>query len=226
MKTLVLQNSELAGLGIFQEMMETTHALSVDTVDAQTVPFAEINSDQYDLVVTLGAPEGVYQKEHGWIAEQRDFVRKLLDEGKPLIGICFGGQIIASALGSDVRPMTRGLTRGWIENDVAVDETWKGPWYRWHKDMFDFPKGATVLAADTDIPQAFQYGNAVGLQFHPEVDEGIIESWVKSQSGDIESLDEEGALFLADSKAGVGHARERTEALLDNLLKRVLRGRG
>ncbi|WP_108661435.1 type 1 glutamine amidotransferase [Acuticoccus kandeliae] len=224
MKALVVQNATNSGLGAFQKILEDDHAFAIDVVDGRTAALDGASRDGYDLVVILGSARGVYETQHPWIVQQLEFTRTLLEEDAPLLGICFGGQLIASALGSAVRPMPGGTIRGWHANDAAIDGVWRGPWFRWHGDHFDVPPGATTLASDGELSQAFQIGRAVGVQFHPEVDERIIASWVDEAIHSGHPLEFDPATFLPAAVEEVERASERTRALVADMLKRTLGG--
>lgn len=223
MKALVIRNSTGSGLGAFTELLKTHHGFELETADAKTCDFSSVLSPDHDLVVVLGSPRGVYEaEEHPWIAAELEFIRSLLETKTPLIGICFGAQLIAACLGREVRKMVAGPIRGWRRNDAAVSGLWRGPWFRWHGDRFDFPQGAEILASDGDLPQAFQVASAVAVQFHPEVDEDIIRDWIAEARAGQYALPEMDKAFEEDVLDELARARQRTERLLEDMLKRVL----
>ncbi len=142
----------------------------------------------YDLVVPMGSIRSLTQKEEisSWIHEELDLIRAAADRGQPMLGVCFGGQLIAEALGGsvEVSPETE---LGWYEID-AVDGTTNpvgpGPWMEWHHDRFAAPPHAEVLATTSVGPQLFTVGRMVGTQFHPEVDVAHIEGWLRVADDD------------------------------------------
>ncbi len=115
-----------------------------------------------------------------YLGRQRAFLREAVEEGVPVLGICLGGQLLARALGAEVRPAER-LEAGWLEIEATPEAAGdallahlRAPVgvYQWHTDVFDLPDGAVRLArSEQSENQAFRYGErAWGLQFHPEVD--------------------------------------------------------
>jgi len=130
-----------------------------------------MNADELDRFPALGA-------EREWLAEA---VRREL----PLLGICLGAQLLARALGAEVRPGERPEI-GFAPVEVAdsADPLLGGLAPRtdvlhWHGDVFDLPDGARPLASsELTEHQAFRVGNAWGVLFHPEADFALVEAWL------------------------------------------------
>jgi GMP synthase (glutamine-hydrolysing) len=177
MKVLIVQNSEFAGAGLFAEFLVSEHNATVTVIEPRDILAAYAQVHQMDLFVLLGSPHSVYERDVAWIDDELGLVKCLVKFDRPLIGICFGAQLIARAVGGAVGPMGR-RDEGWIENDEVVSSLWRGPWMRWHGDQIEVPPNATVLARSGSTIQAFQIGRAVGVQFHPEVDTLIVSNWV------------------------------------------------
>ncbi|BDX31710.1 glutamine amidotransferase [Mycobacterium antarcticum] len=136
----------------------------------------------YDVVVPLGSRWGV-NDELPWMASEAAMVRDAQAAGVPMLGVCFGGQLLAHALGGSV---TRSPAPeiGWyaVESDRS-DLVPGGPWFEWHFDRFTVPAGAVEIARNASASQAFVMGRTMGLQFHPEVDEGLLEMWLQGSGG-------------------------------------------
>lgn len=149
----------------------------VEDIDDPEVTVAFPDRDGYDLVVLMGAPWSAYDPGlQGWVRPEIEFVRHHLSRGTPILGICFGAQIMSTCLGGTVSPSLR-PEYGWgtIEpNEPAIAP---GPWFQYHGDEFSLPDGATPLAYNDSGLQAFSFGRSLAVQFHPEVTAPLLESW-------------------------------------------------
>ena len=164
-------------------------------------------------VISLGSDRSVHASSDPWIAAQVAFLRATHAAGVPVLGICFGGQALAAALGATVK---RALATeiGWI--DVDGEDGYGGRWFTWHEDVFAPPEGATELARAASGPQAFAVGASVGLQFHPEVTPAIVEDWLAGARDAVPDAEP----IRAETARTVGPARERAFALMDRIAAR------
>jgi GMP synthase-like glutamine amidotransferase len=132
----------------------------------------------------------------------------------PILGICFGGQSLAVALGGGVRRAARPEV-GWgsvgTREPSLIDD---GPWLEWHRDEILPPSGAELLAHNASGVQAWRLGPHVGLQFHPEVDETIVGGWMATSREDASVP----AGLARQTAELMPAARERAFALFDRLL--------
>src|SRR5579863_5360658 len=142
--------------------------------------------DDHDAVVVFGGPMGA-NDECEWIAREIAWLETPLREKKPLIGICLGAQMLAKTLGARVfNYPDRRAEIGYFplrphpRADALCGSPFPRQVYQWHRDGFDLPTGAQVIASGgEDFPvQAYRYGaKAVALQFHPEVTYQMICRW-------------------------------------------------
>ena len=139
----------------------------------------------YDHLVVLGSSASVYENRD-WIVAEVDWLRGVR---LPVLGICFGAQLLSAALGGGVE-RAPAYEIGWVTVDpvVAADapgsETalavaiGSGPWFQFHRDRCVLPGDAHLLARNEIGVQAFTVGPHLGVQFHPEVDAAQLTRWI------------------------------------------------
>ena len=138
---------------------------------------------EVDLVVAMGGPMSVNdERQHPWLAAEKRFIRAVVELGLPVLGVCLGAQLIASACGAAVYP-NKVKEIGWLpiqgvaadgDGDAGAEQpaTFRFPPFlevlHWHGDTFDLPQGAVHLARSNGARnQAFQLGaSVIGMQFH------------------------------------------------------------
>jgi GMP synthase-like glutamine amidotransferase len=133
---------------------------------------------QASFVVSLGSEFSAAGAEPRWIPAEAAALRDAIDAGVPVLGLCFGGQALAVALGGAVRP-TAEPEIGWVE--VASDDPGvpSGPWAQFHYETLEVPPGAVELARSPAGPAAFRHGPHLGVQFHPEVTPEQMAEWLE-----------------------------------------------
>ena len=128
--------------------------------------------------LVTGSRHGTYE-EHDWLAPLEDLIRQIVAAGKPLVGICFGHQIIAQALGGEVVK----YPGGWSIGPQVYDFAGRGPKtvMAWHQDqVITPPKGAETLASSEFCAHAalLYPGQAYTVQPHPEFDAGFTQGLI------------------------------------------------
>ena len=179
---LVIQNAISEGLGLFQQLLESD-GYTIETIQAKQ---EKIPSKRYSLLIILGAPESV-NDNLGYFSDEMDLIQNYVHNSTPVLGICLGSQLIAKTFGASVYHGTKkeiGFFHDLIldnNNKSELFTGFKNPFtvFHWHEETFTLPQNAIRLAHSNDYPnQAFKIGTAVGLQFHLEVDESMINSWL------------------------------------------------
>lgn len=160
-----------------------THVVTPE-IDAPNVANDFPDFSEYDLIAVMGSIRSLTNKGEidSWVHTELELLKMAKDADQAVLGICFGGQLIAEALGGTVElaPKTE---IGWYEispADGTENPIGAGPWMEWHHDRFTPPPGAQVLATTADAVQLFRTGRMVGTQFHPEVDFDHVENWLAS----------------------------------------------
>ena len=130
-------------------------------------------------VVVLGSAQTAFDDTVPWLAAELALVAQALADGVPLLGICFGGQVLARALGARLYRLPDPEI-GWVRLASQHPGLAGGPWLEWHRDGFDLPPGARELATGGASVQAYAIGPHLGLQFHPEATEPITQAWLRA----------------------------------------------
>lgn len=174
-------------------------------------------------LVVMGGPMSVHdEKDHPWLAPEKKLVRDTIAAGKPVLGICLGAQIIASATGGRVVRNPAGREIGWWPLHVAHRDS-RFPIsdgltaFHWHGEMCEPPPQAVVIAGSAACPvQAFRIGEkALALQCHMETDAASLEAIISGCAGELgagqEHVQSAAALTHGLRQAGPMHAwLERT----------------
>jgi GMP synthase-like glutamine amidotransferase len=222
MRALVIEHEDDIPGGLVDEWLAGRDA-AVDlyriATDARETP----DPRDYDFVITLGSEEAAFDDTVGWMERELRLLRAAADADVPVLGICFGGQILARVLGGEARRAER-REIAWVTVDSRdrslIDE---GPWLQWHSDTFTVPPGAELLADGAVGPAAFVLGRCLGLQFHPEVTPELVESWVGGSRDELDLEGVDGDRLIAESRELDAGNRARALALLDGFLTRVAR---
>ena len=178
----------------------------------------------FDIVVPLGSPWGVWEDSRigNWLLPELTLARKAHDAGVPIMGICFGGQLMARALGGSVARATQAEV-GWIEIESDSPNIPAGPWFQYHWDRWYTPQIGQEFARTKVGPQAFTARRTLALQFHPEINLEILDLWLAMEGGcaEVESVGINPDFLREQTKQVEKSARLRTHALVDYFLRDV-----
>lgn len=205
-QVVVLQHAECEAPGLIARAIEEAGGVlkPVHTYAGETAP--EEMGGSSGLVI-MGGPMGVYEHDrYPFIRSELRLIENALSESKPLLGVCLGSQLLASALGSKV---TKGKRKeiGWhrvtLSEASQSDPLWSGrdPSFtacHWHGDVFDLPVNATGLASSALTPcQAFRHGDtAYGFLFHMEITPEILLGMTSTFKGELETEGLDGRVIV------------------------------
>jgi len=217
MRALVLKPHRLSLAGHVGQALLERGVVLVDHVLSEDGPPPSVEG--FDIVLVMGAPWSVYDQDVApWIGGALDGIRDAVEHHVPLLGICFGAQAFAQAIGGRARP-AEDHEVGWREvrtDDPSLIST--GPWFMWHGDTFDLPEGA-ISVAWTDVGvQAYTFGPHMCVQFHPEATTEIVAAWLEHDDGDIRRAGLDPADLLAETRRREPETRARAAALVDRFL--------
>lgn len=172
-----IQHVAFEGLGSIESwVQQNTHVLT-GTRPYLNEEFPPIEG--IDLLIVMGGPMNIYEEsQYPWLVQEKKFLEKAINKGRPVLGICLGAQLLAGVLGARVYA-GRNKEIGWFPvetTETARTSTLFSTFpqcleaFHWHGDTFDIPQGATHIARSAGCEnQAFVYDERiVGLQFHLE----------------------------------------------------------
>jgi len=206
MKVAILQHiaSEPAGLfeTIFIEQGVPYEYLRL--YETGEIPSAAAGATHFLL---MGGPMSVNdEKELTYLKEEKALIRDAIGRGRPVLGICLGAQLIASAFGARVYPYQQ--ETGWYHlsrtpEAPGIFSRFPGrfPAFQLHGETFDLPLGACLAATGTAVKhQAFVYKTATALQFHLELTERIIRDWIRDlDPAQQEAIEKDTPAFIRES---------------------------
>jgi GMP synthase-like glutamine amidotransferase len=198
-RVLAFRHVPFEGMGMIEQSL-TSHGIEFHYADLYASGAPPANPAGCDGLIFMGGPMSA-NDDLPYLRCEEEYVRQAMDRGIPILGVCLGSQMIARALGANVR--RNGVKEiGWFEiaptaagrsdplfSAVRDRETV----FHWHGETFDLPAGAELLASSERCRnQAFRVGvNVYGLQFHLEVTPEMIAGWCLEDEncGDIRELD-------------------------------------
>lgn len=178
MNVHILQHVSFEGIGsidkwLNQRNANVSYTRFYESTDLPALP-------EIDLIIIMGGPMSVHDElECPWLVEEKKFLREAIKAGIPMLGICLGAQLLASALGAEVYKCSQ-KEIGWFDIAKVPNTGFQFPdtitVFHWHGETFTLPEGAVQLARSAACEQqAFQYGkNIIGLQFHLETTQETI----------------------------------------------------
>jgi GMP synthase-like glutamine amidotransferase len=180
-----------------------------------------------DLMLLLGSGRSVADPAQApRVTAEAALIQGALAAGVPVLGICYGAQVLAHALGGSVAPAPA-AELGWLSHQ-SLDSALcpPGPWLQFHEDAFTLPPGSRLLGSSAAGPQGMAWEGvtsagapvrALGWQFHPEVTSAILLDWLSSESAFVQRHGDPDTL-LAEAERLADHARQSALALTASAL--------
>jgi GMP synthase-like glutamine amidotransferase len=221
LKALILQHEDPSPPGFLQEWLDQQQA----EVDVFRIDLDEKAPDPhaYDMIASLGSEFAAFDDSKPFIPAEAELLRKAVAEDVPVLGLCFGGQLLARVMGGKSFRSERAEI-GWIpirSNDEDLIP--EGPWFNWHFDSFTLPPGAKLIAESDVGPQAYVIGRSLGLQFHPEVTPEIMDIWVKAYRHELDGDGVDPDALLEETQRLAPDLRRRSERLFNRFLTKIAR---
>ena len=220
-RVLILQHEEPTPPGYVTEWL-AAHDADVETYRID-LGDREVDLAAYDLIVSLGSEFAAFDDSKPFVTREARLMRDAVDADVPILGLCFGGQMLARVLGAEVF-RGPGSEIGWLPVRTSDPELVPdGPWFQWHFDSFTVPPGATLVAETEVCPQAFVAGRSLGLQFPPEVTTEIMDDWVRVYRHELDADGVDPDALLEETKRLAADSRRNAWQLLDRFWTDVAR---
>jgi len=217
LKALIVQHEEPSPPGLLGEWLDRHDA----EVDILHIDLDEVVPDprEFQLIAYLGSEFAAFDDSVPFVQRESELIRQAAKHDVPMLGLCFGGQLMARALGGESF-RSEHPEIGWLRVRTKDAELIsEGPWFEWHFDSFTLPPGARLLADSDAGPQAYVVGRSLGLQFHPEVTPEIVESWIRASPDESDGVDLEALVEETNRRAP--SVRLATMKLFDRFLERI-----
>ncbi|OGD59265.1 hypothetical protein A3K78_10410 [Candidatus Bathyarchaeota archaeon RBG_13_52_12] len=194
-RILIIQNNATENLGLYEAFLR--ERVYVDVIHAYSMGAGEDfpETEEYSAFVVGPTPISANDVDmYNFLAREWEYLSRIVTSGKPVLGVCCGGQILARLLGAEVVRSPRKEVGGYTVNltdDGLADPLFRGfpkdvPVFHWHSDMFQVPPGGKLLACGDPCPiQAYAWRNVRGLIFHLEVSHFEAERWVSAYSKEL-----------------------------------------
>lgn len=182
----VFQHAADEGLGIIKPYLKE-NGFSINTLHLYKGNGFPASLGRSSAIIVMGGPMNVYENEkYPFLKDETVVLKDFINQGKAVLGICLGAQLIAKAMGASVYKAAEKEV-GWRKVDITKqgegDPLFAGvkgalDVFQYHQDTFDLPLGARLLATSKECPnQAFRIRNAYGFQFHFEITLGMLDDW-------------------------------------------------
>ena len=230
---LVLQHAGCEPPGVYEDVLRE-RAIAFERVVLGESPLPD--GRERPGIVAMGGAMGAYEQHaYPWLVDEKRLIAAAVAAGTPYWGVCLGAQVLAAALGAEVRPgpapelgvMEVELTAAAANDPVFSAAPARFSTLQWHGDTYELPAGAVRLARSASYEQqAFAVGDAYGVQFHLEVDGALAAEWmdVPDYVAELEELDgpEAPARMLAEVRAAEGQTVPLARTLFSRWLTDVV----
>ncbi|MFZ0326979.1 MAG: type 1 glutamine amidotransferase [Nitrososphaeraceae archaeon] len=220
-KILSILNIECETLGMLRPLL-LADRYEIEELLA-TKQDIQIDPNKYEAIIILGGPMSAYDHLE-FLELEKLLIRDAVHKHIPILGVCLGSQLIASALGGRVYKGNH-KEIGWF--DLQLTETGKNEFFygigrdrlkvfQWHGDTFELPTNTNILASSEHYVQAFKIGTAIGIQFHIEVTGDMIKRWSLQYDQEIRELRMNHDEISGNLNLNIGNLRKYCQVFYTN----------
>jgi GMP synthase-like glutamine amidotransferase len=225
---LILQNERADPAGYLGEQLQAKAiAYDVCKVEEEALPAPA----SYAAIIALGGAQHLYEREkYPYFGAEEAMIRQIVQQDIPFLGVCLGGQLLASAFNGEVKRHSETeigfydipLTAEGITDPLYAGFPGYHTTFHWHEDTFDLPEGSILLASKSiTTNQAFRYGQrAYGIQYHIELTPEMLHEWMSHFDAPEDALDKDLVdAIIQDSQRQFAQYRAHTRLMLENFLR-------
>jgi GMP synthase (glutamine-hydrolysing) len=225
-RVLIIQNDVTENLGLYEKLLR--ERVEVDVVHAYTMKADFPGTEGYSAFIVGPTPISANDvQRHQFLVKEWEYLSRVVGSGKPVLGVCCGGQMLARLLGADVVRSPRKEVGGYtvtLTDAGSVDPLFRGfprdvPVFHWHGDMFKVPPGGRLLARGDPCPiQAYAWKNVRGVIFHLEIDHREAERWASAYPSELEIVGKTKAQVIEECQDREPEMKRLAGVLVDNFL--------
>jgi len=229
MRVLIVQNDETETLGLYEEYLREK-SVDHEVLHAYRMPpGAEFPATGiFDLFIIGATPISANDVEkHDFLRKEWRFLGEVIESGKPCLGVCCGGQMLARRLGARVRRSTEKEVGGYqvrLTELGRADTLFAGfpdefPVFHWHGDMFEIPPGGGLLVEGEACPiQSFGWGDVRGVIFHLEIGASEAARWADAYPAELEAVGKTKGQVVEECRVREAEMSRLARLLMDNFL--------
>ena len=226
-RVLIIQNDITENLGLYEEFLR--EQTEVDVVHAYSMGKESFpGTERYSAFVVGPTPISANDvNKHRFLTREWEYLSRIVGSGKPVLGVCCGGQMLARLLGAEVVRSPRKEVGGYniiLTDEGVADPLFSGfprelPVFHWHSDMFKVPAGGKLLARGEPCPiQAYAWRNVKGIIFHLEIDYVEAERWASAYPSELVAVGKTRGQVLKECKEREPEMMHLAELLVENFL--------
>jgi GMP synthase (glutamine-hydrolysing) len=227
-RVLIIQNDATENLGLYEEFLR--ELVEVDVIHAYSMKISKPfpGTDRYSAFIVGPTPISANDvQKHTFLVKEWEYLSRVVGSGKPVLGVCCGGQILACLIGAQVVRSPRKEVGGYtitLTEAGSADPLFRGfpkavPVFHWHSDMFKIPPGGQLLARGDPCPiQAYGWKNVKGVIFHLEIDHREANRWASAYPAELEAVGKTAAQVVEECTVREAEMRRLAGKLVYNFL--------
>jgi len=228
-KVLIIQNDPPETLGLYEEYLRENTDLTLIHAYKMGQHEEFLPLEQFSHFIIGPTPISANDvQNHEFLRKEWNYLQEIIDSGKPCLGVCCGGQMLARLLGGkvlkspskEIGRYTVSLTEQGLSDSLYQGFPEEFPVFHWHSDMFTVPPDGSLLATGYPCPiQSFRKGNVWGVIFHLEITSRDAERWADAYPEEPKAIGKTREQVLSECMEAESEMKNLAEKLMQNFLK-------